>query len=227
MHNQQHLQINNVSKLAFIVLSTVLLTGLAFVPVLQIGVNGQVQHIPWQQQQQQQPQQNQVSLSQVIKQIAEQVATSKPGADPTHIQKVLIQLAKETKAQTADTSKAIQTITQIQSQITSLPRGQVTQALLYIAKQETGGSVASTQLIKQVAQLIDRGVPAANALVQIAIDDLSKTIPYDEDQRLLSKNKTIVEKTSFKLPPGLAAKALAGILDNRTSVPDNLTMSRP
>ncbi len=52
MHNQQHhhnLKTNNIiSKLAVITLSIVLLTGLALVPALQIGVNGQVQ----QQQQQ-------------------------------------------------------------------------------------------------------------------------------------------------------------------------------
>jgi hypothetical protein len=51
MHNQQqrHFKTNNIiSKFAVIVLSIVLLTGLALVPALQIGVNGQVQ----QQQQQ-------------------------------------------------------------------------------------------------------------------------------------------------------------------------------
>jgi hypothetical protein len=45
MHNQQqqhHLKTNNIiSKLAVIVLSVVLLTGLALVPALQVGVNGQ------------------------------------------------------------------------------------------------------------------------------------------------------------------------------------------
>ena len=45
MHNQQHhLKTNKIiSKLAVIALSIVLLTGLALVPALQIGVNGQVQ----------------------------------------------------------------------------------------------------------------------------------------------------------------------------------------
>jgi hypothetical protein len=70
MHNQQqHLKTNNIiSKLAVIVLSIVLLTGISLVPALQIEVNGQVQ-----KQQQPQQQQNQVGLSQVIKQIAQQV----------------------------------------------------------------------------------------------------------------------------------------------------------
>ena len=51
MRNYQHLQINNISKFAVIVLLIVLLTGFALVPALQLGVNGQVQQ---QQQQQQQ-----------------------------------------------------------------------------------------------------------------------------------------------------------------------------
>jgi hypothetical protein len=49
-HRQHHFKSNNIiSKLAVIVLSIVLLTGISLVPALQIGVNGQVQ--------QQQPQQ--------------------------------------------------------------------------------------------------------------------------------------------------------------------------
>jgi hypothetical protein len=43
-HRQHHLKSNNIiSKLAVIVLSIVLLTGISLVPTLQIGVNGQVQ----------------------------------------------------------------------------------------------------------------------------------------------------------------------------------------
>ena len=74
MHKEQqrqHLKSNNIiSKLAVIALSIVLLTGISLVPALQIGVNGQVQ------QQQPQQQKNQVGLSQVIKQIAQQVVTA-------------------------------------------------------------------------------------------------------------------------------------------------------
>jgi K+-transporting ATPase A subunit len=60
MHNQQqHLQTKNVSKFAVIVLSIVLLTGLALVPALQLGVHAQVKQQPQQQKQ--------VGLSRVIK----------------------------------------------------------------------------------------------------------------------------------------------------------------
>jgi hypothetical protein len=88
MHNyQQHLKSNNnISKLAVIVLSIVLLTGISLVPTLQIGVNGQVQ----------QPlQQNKIGLSQVIKQIAQQVANG-TGGQQAQILQTLQQIALQT-----------------------------------------------------------------------------------------------------------------------------------
>ena len=95
MHNQQqrHLETNDIiSKLAVIVLSIILLTGISLLPAIQFGVYGQVQ----QQQQQQPEQQNQIGLSQVIKQIAQQVANANPGTNATHVYQILVQLAKQT-----------------------------------------------------------------------------------------------------------------------------------
>ena len=43
MHLTQRLKPNNISKLAVIVLSIVLLTGISLIPALQITANGQVQ----------------------------------------------------------------------------------------------------------------------------------------------------------------------------------------
>lgn len=91
LHNQrqqQHLKINsNISKLAVvIVLSVVLVTGISLVPAIQVEVYGQVQ----QQQQQEPQQQNKVPLSQVIKQIAEQVSTANPGTNATHVYQILV-----------------------------------------------------------------------------------------------------------------------------------------
>ena len=60
-----------------------------------------------QQQQQQQPQQQkQVGLSQVIKQIAQQVVTANPGTNAAQVEQILVQLAKQT-AQTASKEQAI------------------------------------------------------------------------------------------------------------------------
>src|SRR5919112_1608960 len=145
-HPQQHLKSNNniISKLAVITLSIVLLTGISLVPALQIGVNGQVQ------QQQPQQQQKQVGLSQVIKQIAQQVVTANPGTSATHVQQILVQLAKQT-AQTASQEQAIQEIRQIASQVTTYPFGTVSLSLAQFAKQVASGSGSS---VMQVAQQI-------------------------------------------------------------------------
>jgi hypothetical protein len=49
-----------------------------------------------QQQQQQQPQQqNQVGLSHVIKQLAQQIATANQGTNATHVYQTLVQLANK------------------------------------------------------------------------------------------------------------------------------------
>src|SRR5918992_3635100 len=150
MHKeQQRLKTNNIiSKFAVIVLSIVLLTGISLVPALQIGVNGQVQ----QQQQQQQPQQQkQVGLSQLIKQIAKQVATANPGTNATHVQQILVQLAKQT-AQTASKEQAIQEIRQISSQIAKFPFGTVSQALSHLASQVASGNSNVVQIVQQTIQ---------------------------------------------------------------------------
>jgi hypothetical protein len=112
LHNKQHLQINNntISKLGVIVLSIILITGIFFIPVLQAGVYAQQQ--PPQQQQQQQ---NRVGLSQVIRQIAQQVATANPGTNETNVYQILVQLAKQTAAQTSSQEEAIKEISQISS----------------------------------------------------------------------------------------------------------------
>ena len=68
---------NVVSKLGVILLSTILLTGISFIPVFQAGVYAQQP----QSQQAPQQQQNRVGLSQVIKQTAQQVATANPGTN--------------------------------------------------------------------------------------------------------------------------------------------------
>ena len=141
MHKEQqrqHLKTNNIiSKLTVITLSIVLLTGISLVPALQIGVNGQVQQ--QQQQQQQQPQQQkQVGLSQVIKQIAQQVVTANPGTNAAQVEQILVQLAKQT-AQTVSKEQAIQEIRQMSSQVTTYPFGTLSQVLSYFAQQVASG----------------------------------------------------------------------------------------
>jgi hypothetical protein len=152
MHKEQQrqhdLKSNNniISKFAVITLSIVLLTGISLVPALQIGVSGQLQ-----QQQQQPQQQKQVGLSQVIKQITQQVANANPGTNATHVQQILIQLAKQT-AQTASKEQAIQEIRRISSQIAKFPFGTVSQSLAHFAQQVGTGGTSITQIAQQIIQ---------------------------------------------------------------------------
>ena len=146
MHNKQHLQINNntISKLAVVVLSIILITGIFFIPVLQAGVYAQQ---PTQQQQsqqlqrssRQQQQQNRVGLSQVIRQIAQQVATANPGTNETNVYQILVQLAKQT-AQTSSQEEAIKEIRQISSQVTTYPFGTLSQVLSHFARLVAAGN---------------------------------------------------------------------------------------
>jgi hypothetical protein len=110
------------------------------------------------QQQQPPQQQKQVGLSQVIKQIAQQVANANPDTNATQIQQVLVQLAKQT-AQTASKEQAIQEIQQISSQIAKFPYGTVSQSLAHFAGQlvsasSSGRADTGTTNIMQIAQQI-------------------------------------------------------------------------
>jgi hypothetical protein len=84
---------NIISKLGVILLSIILLTGISFIPVFPAGVYAQKQS---QSPQAPQQQQNRVGLSQIIKQIAQQVASANPGTNATHVYQILVQLAKQT-----------------------------------------------------------------------------------------------------------------------------------
>ena len=128
MHNQQqHLKTNNISKLAVIALSIVLIAGIFLVPAIQLGVYGQ-------QQQQLPQQQNQILPIQLIKQIAKQVSDANPDTNATPVYQILLQLAKLT-AQTTSKEKAIADIRQISSQVAKYPYGTVSQSLSHFAGQ--------------------------------------------------------------------------------------------
>jgi len=102
-------------------------------------------------QQQQQQQQNQVGLSQVIKQIAQQVATANQGTNAAHVQQILVQLAKQT-AQTASKEQAIQEIREISSHVTTYPFGPLPQVLSHFAQQVASGNSNVVQIAQQIVQ---------------------------------------------------------------------------
>src|ERR671921_175521 len=143
MYDQrQHLKLNSISKLGVIVLSIILLTGISFIPVLQAGVYAQ----------QPQPQQkNRIGISQVIRQISQQVATANPGTNATNVYQVLVQLAKQT-AQTSSQAEAIKETRQISSQVATYPFGTLSLVLSHFAKQVASGNSNVVQVVQQAIQ---------------------------------------------------------------------------
>ena len=162
MHNQQHLKPNHKSKLGVIVLSIVLLTGISFIPVMQAGVYAQQSQT---QQQESPQQQNSVGISQLIKQIAQQVATANSGTNSTHVYQILVQLAKQT-AQTSNQAEAIKEIRQISSQITTYPFGTLSQVLSHFAKQVASGNSNVVQIAQQTIQEKASGGSSNNNITQ-------------------------------------------------------------
>ena len=138
---------NIISKLGVIVLSIVLVTGISFIPVFQAGVYAQQP----QSQQAPQQQQNRVGLSQIIKQIAQQVASANPGTNATHVYQILVQLAKQT-AQTSSQAEAIKEIRQISSQVSTYPFGTLSQVLSHFAQQAASGNSNVVQIVQQTIQ---------------------------------------------------------------------------
>ena len=157
-----------MSVLEVIALSIVLLTGMSLMYTMHIGAYGQ---------QQQPKQQTKVGLSQIINNIAQQVATANPGTNATHVQQILIQLAKETAAQTGGKEQAINEILQISSQVTTYPFGTISQSLSHLAKQLAAGSSGSSSLTQIAQQIIKEksstGKSVSQAIVNIAVQAAS------------------------------------------------------
>jgi hypothetical protein len=112
-----------------------------------------------QQQQSSSQQQNNVGISQIVNYIAQQVSSANPGTNATLVQQILVQLAKQTAAQTASKEQAIQEIQQISSQITKFPYGTVSQSLAHFAGQlvsasSSGRADTGTNNVIQIAQQI-------------------------------------------------------------------------
>jgi hypothetical protein len=165
-------------KIETIILSMVLVTGISFVPILQTGVYAQQNQLQSPQQQAPQQQQNRGGLSQIIKQIAQQVATANPGINPTHVYQILVQLAKQTAAQTSNLSEVIQTITQIDSEVSSFPKGAVALSLLLFAQQLASNNTGHVnEDISKVAQIISQGEPVSRAIVQVSVQSVISVIP--------------------------------------------------
>ena len=192
MHNHQHLKTNNISKLAVIALSIILLTGIFIVSAIQLGVYGQ-QQVP--------PQQGQIRPIQVIKQIAQQVATANPSTNATHVYQILLQLAKLT-TQTSNQGKTIEDIRQISSEVTKYPFGTVSQSLAQLAQQlsASSGGNSSTNAI-QVAQQITQeksstGQNISESIITKAVQTATGANPSNIKQLIRNAAQLLANKAS-------------------------------
>ena len=152
------------------------------------------------QQPLQQQQQNRVGLSQVIRQIAQQVATANPGTNETNVYQILVQLAKQT-AQTSSQEEAIKEIRQISSQVTTYPFGTVSQVLSHFAGLISSGNSNVAQIVQQTLQQKASSGSSSNNITQ----SLSNT--------------AIQEASSGSTNVNLVIRNAAQILANRVGVP--------
>jgi hypothetical protein len=173
----------------------------SYIPEMQLETLVQMQE---QQQQQQEPQQQKnVGISQIIKQIAQQVATANPGTNATHVYQVLVQLAKQTAAQTSSNEQAIQEIREIYSQVTTYPFGTVSQSLSHFAQQVTAGSGSSTNII-QIAQQIAQeksttGKNVSESVVNTAVQAASGATSNNINQLIRQTAQKIANQTGVSV----------------------------
>jgi hypothetical protein len=191
--HHQCLKLNSISKLGVIVLSIILISGISFIPILQAGVYAQKQ---LQQSQQpplpQQQQSNRVGISQVIKQVAQEIATANPGNNATNVYQILVQLAKQT-AQTTSKEKAIEDIRQISLQVDRYPYGIVSQSLAHFAQQVvsaagSGRSINTPNAVQIAQQIIQdkssTGQNVTQSLVNKAVQTATGTNSNNINQHL-------------------------------------------
>jgi hypothetical protein len=147
-------------------------------------------------EQQQQPL-SKVALSQVIKQTAQEVADINPRTNEEYVQQLLIQLAKQTAAQTGSKEEAIEDIRQIALQVRTYPYGTVLQSLGYFAQQLSSESNSNVmQIVQRIIEEKDSSgknisESLVNIAVQLAVDAKSDKVNQDirRTARIIAANQ--------------------------------------
>jgi hypothetical protein len=108
-----------ISRQSFIFISLVLVTSIASLPAIQSQSPIQTQTQP-----------STADNSQVVKQIAEKVATANPGTNATFVEQILTELTR----QSAQVSNQGNVLEEIYSQVSTYPYGIVSQSLSRFAR---------------------------------------------------------------------------------------------
>jgi CII-binding regulator of phage lambda lysogenization HflD len=114
----------SMSNLGVIISLIVLLSAISIVPSIQVGIYGQ------------QEQQQKIGIRKIINDIAQQVASTDPDTNSTHVKQVIEQLSKYS-AQNSSKAEVNREIRQIASQVARYPNGIVSQLLSHFAQELT------------------------------------------------------------------------------------------
>lgn len=187
--------LTSISKLFLFLISIILITGISFVPALKSQASVQ----------QTQAQPNNSSISEIVKQIADKVATANPGTNATFVEQILTELARQSAlASTPD--KQIEEIQQISSQVSTYPYGVVSQSLAGFANQLAADSTILLPTVEKIIQEKARGKSIPQSIVNIAIQQATGGGKNVNDQI------TLAAQIIAKQFPGIPVQAIESII---------------
>jgi hypothetical protein len=146
------------SNLYFIIISIVLITSITSVPAIQS----------------QSPIQTQTQLgttvaSQIVKEIAEKVATANPGTNAALVEQILTELTR----QSVQVSNQGNVLEEIYSQVSTYPYGIVSQSLARFARVLSTDNSILLPTVQKIIQEITTGKSIPQSIVNIAVQDAS------------------------------------------------------
>jgi hypothetical protein len=148
----------SISKQSFIFISLVLLTSITFVPTIQSQSPIQTQ-----------TQSSTTDNSQIVKEIAEKVATANPDTNATFVEQILTELTR----QSAQVSTQGNVLEEIYSQVSTYPYGIVSQSLARFARALSTDNSILLPTVQKIIQEITMGKSIPQSIVNIAVQDAS------------------------------------------------------
>jgi hypothetical protein len=132
--------------------------------------------------------------SQVVKQIAEKVATANPGTNTTFVEQILTELTR----QSAQVSNQGNVLEEIYSQVSTYPYGIVSQSLARFARALSTDNSILLPTVQKIIQEITMGKSIPQSIVNIAVQDASGGGKNVNDEIALAAQ--IISKQSQGIP---------------------------
>jgi hypothetical protein len=185
----------SISKQSFIFISLVLITSITSVPAIQSQSPIQTQTQP-----------STTDNSQIVKEIAEKVATANPGTNATFVEQILTELTR----QSAQVSNQGNVLEEIYSQVSSYPYGIVSQSLARFAHALSTNNSVLLLTVQKIIQELTTGKSIPQSIVNIAVQDASGGGKNVNDE--ISLAAQIIAKQS----PGLPLRNIESIIIQMT-----------